>query len=100
VLVAYDLVGGRALCLQALLEPYQRPRNLRILVAEPLDELNSERSGQGSLFMTLKNRAKPFRRVRLHPEQPVGQRICFLARGATGDDASRPASKIFHERDP
>ena len=38
--------------------------------------------------------------MRAGAEQPVGQRVRLLARGAAGNDAPGGASKILHEHDP
>ncbi len=100
MLVVHDLVGGRSLRRQALLEPHQRPRDLRILVPQPLHELNGEGPRQGRLLVMLKDRAHRLARVPVHAQQPVGQVIRFLARGAARHDAPGAASKILHEHDP
>mgnify|MGYP001573289261 CR=1 FL=1 len=100
VLVVHDLVGGRSLCRQALLEPHQRRRGLRILVPQPLNELDGEGPRQGYLFVILKDQGDRLGRVRVHAQEPVGQGVHFLARGLAGHDALGPASKILHEHDP
>jgi hypothetical protein len=48
----------------------------------------------------LKDRADRLGRVRVHAQEPIGQGVRFLARGAAGHDAPGPASKILHEHDP
>jgi len=48
----------------------------------------------------LKDRSDRLGRVRVHAQEPVGQGVRFLARGAARHDAPGPASKILHEHDP
>ena len=100
VLVPDDLVGGCSLCREALLEPHQSSRDLRILLPQPLHELDSEGPRQGCLFVMLKDRADRLGRVRVHAQEPVGQGVRFPARGSTGHDALGSSSKILHEHDP
>ena len=55
MLVTHDLVGGRSLRRQAPFQPNQGRHNIRILVAQPLDELDGEGLRQRGLFVPLKD---------------------------------------------
>ena len=81
VLVAHDLVGRRALRREALVEPLQRRRDARILVAQPLHELHGERARQ----------AAPAR-ARAAPRRPARRR--GRRRRAAGRPARRPARAL------
>ena len=100
MLVVHDRIGGRPLSRQAFVEPHQRGRDLGILVPEPLDELDGEGCRQGTLFVVLEGRGDRRGGGRVHAEEPVGQRVRFLALGAARHDALRPAPEILHEHDP
>ena len=100
MLVTHDLVGGRSLRRQAPFQPHQGRHNIRILVAQPLDELDSEGLRQRGLFVPLKDEGDWLGRMPVHAQEPVGQSICFPARCPAAHDALGRASKILHEHDP
>ena len=100
MLVTHDLVGGRSLRRQAPFQPHQGRHNIRILVPQPLDELDREGLRQRGLFVSLKDQGDRLGRVPVHAQEPVGQGICFPARCPAAHDALGRASKIFHEHDP
>ena len=79
VLHADDVVGRRSLGGQALVEPEKRRRHGRVLIAEPLDELNCEGGGQPSILERLQGGRRALRRWAAHAEELVGQRVGRLA---------------------
>ncbi len=100
MLVTHDLFGRRSLRRQASFQPHQGRHNVRILVPQPLDELDREGLRQRGLFVSLKHQGDRLGRVPVHAQEPVGQGICFLARCPAAHDALGRASKILHEHDP
>jgi len=100
MLVTHDFVSGRSLRRQAPLQPRERRNKIRILVPQPLDELDGEGLQQRGLFIPLKDRGDRLGRVPVHAQETVGQGICFLTRCSTAHDALGCASKILHEHDP
>jgi hypothetical protein len=98
MLVVHDLVGAHALRREALLQPEQRRRDLRILVAQPLHELNGEGSVQGRCrFALAKHRGERLGGAPVHPQEPVGQGVGFRARGPAHPDAHRRAPQVLDE---
>ncbi len=80
MLVANDRIGGRSLCGQALVEPSQRRRDARILVAQPVHELDGESVGQPDLLDFRRARRAPARR-RVRRHRAGGRRIRRLPAG-------------------
>ena len=105
VLVAHHLVRGRCLRGEASLEPRQGRRHPRVLVPQPLHELDGKRLRQGGLLVIAQEQEQGDRvgrvgRMRVHAQEPVGQGVCFLACGAARHDAARAAAKVLDEHDP
>ena len=64
---------------EPLLEPQQRRRDLRILVAQPLHELHRERARTAARSRRSARTARPGSAVwPFDAEQPVGDRVGFL----------------------
>ena len=91
VLVAHDLVGGRSLCGQARLEPRQRRRHPRILVPQPLHELDGKGLRQGGLLVIAQDQG-----------DRVGRRCAFTprSRSARASASWRAARLVTMRRAP
>ncbi len=99
------LVGSRSLRCQTPIEPAQRRRHPLVLIAQPLDELNGEGSGQRCAIESLQDRLRRLRGSVADAEQPICQHVCFPARGkAYCDSLGRPPQVLDehhsqHDRD-
>ncbi len=98
--VAHDRLGRRVLDRQTLIEPCQRRRDPRILVAQPMHELNGERFGKRRALMGEKDDGDRFGGPFPGSEQPVGQAVRHITRRATLRDLLREASEILDQHDP
>ena len=100
VLDAHDVVGGRALRLQPLVEPEQGRRDRAVLLAQPLDELHREGRHQRA---ALEPGQAPGGRQRgavvADSQQLVGQRVGLLARRPPAHDALGQAAEVLDEHD-
>ena len=94
-----DLISGRALGLQALVQPYQRRRHLGVLIAQPLDQLNRKSSWQWPPVQALQSRLRRFGLASPDAQQTVGQRVRILARRPAPDDALGRPPQILHQDD-
>jgi hypothetical protein len=99
VLVVHDLLHGLRLGREALLEPRERRRRLRIQVPQALRELHGEGLREGRFGVALQQRGNLLRRGRLRGEEPVGEGVGLLARGPARHDAPRRAPQVLHEHD-
>ena len=99
MLLADDLVGGRALGGQPLVEPEQGRRRLGILIAKPLNQLGGEGGGQGHRSEIAEDGRGRFRLRPIHPQETVDRKIGGLAGLAPGHDPLRRAAEILHQDD-
>ena len=78
VFVAHDRVGRRSLRRQTLVEPGQRWRDPRILVAQSVHELDRERVRQPGALVTREHHRHRFGRVSASAQQTVGEAVGLL----------------------
>ena len=97
VFLAHQFVGGRSLAPEAVFQPADGRRRLRILVAQALDELDGETLGERHVLVG-RQRRRVGRDV-VHAQQPVGHQVGLLARGAPAHDALGGATQILDEDD-
>ena len=95
-----DLVGGRPLTGQALVQPEQRRGDRGILIAQPLDELHRERRHQPSVLERGEGRRHRLHGRALQSKEIVGERVGRLACRSPADDGLGQASQILDEQDP
>ena len=93
-----DVVGGRPLARQALVQPEQRRRDVRVLIAQPLDELHREGGLQRRALEALEHRR--VHRPAVEAKQVVSQRVSNLTRRPPANDGFRQAPEILDEHDP
>jgi hypothetical protein len=94
---AHGAVAIRALAAQAILEPEQRRRHARILVAQTLDELRHEGGRQRRL--ALGTQLLHRRRIAARREQAVGDRVRRAPRGTARHDGLGGAAQILDQDD-
>ena len=95
MLGANDLVGRRSLRQQPAVQPQQRRRHLGILIAQALNQFDREGPRQRRLFETFEGRFRGLCFAAANPQQPVGQNVSLMSRGAAGRDASRRSAAGF-----
>ena len=78
VLAMHDLVGGRALRGEALVQPVQGGNGGRILLAQSLHELHGEAAGQRAAIEAGQRGGRVGRDSPADPEQPVGDLVGAL----------------------
>ena len=89
VFPGHHLTGRRPLGTQLSVEPVQGRRDRRVLVAEPLDQLDCERPGQGGVVQTTQDVLGVLRWPTAQPQQAVRQLVGLGARLARADDQQR-----------
>ena len=99
VLEAHDLFRRRALGREPLLEPAQRRHDVRILLAQALDELHGEGRGQPLLLDARQRRGCVRRRPSTEAEQPVGEHVGLLARRPVPHDPLREPPEVLDQED-
>ena len=97
VLLADQLVGGRAFARQSSFQPANGGRRLGVLVAQALDELDDEALGERRPLVGLERPGIGHEIA--HAQQPVGHGVGLLAFGAAAHDADGRASEILHQHD-
>ena len=80
MLLAHQLVGGRAFARQSPLQPAHGGRRLGVLVAQALDELDDEALGERRPLVGLERPGIGDEVA--HAQQPVGHGVGLLALGA------------------
>ena len=100
MLVVHDRFGRCSLRRQPLLQPSQSRGCSRILIPQPVDELDYEGGRKRGLACMAGNRGIGLRRIPVDPQQPVRHGIRFLACGTTAYDACRGTAQILDQHDP
>ena len=98
--VAHDCIGCRVLDRQTLVEPCQRRRDLRILIAQPMHELDRKGSRERPALMRDENDSDRLGRSAACAEQTVGEAVRHLPRGTALGDLAREASEILDQNNP
>ena len=98
--VAHDRFGCRLLDRQTLVEPCQRRRDPRILVAQAMHELNRERFRKRRALMGGKDDGDGLGGASPGPEQSVGEVVRLVARRAALGNLLSEASEILDQHDP
>ena len=99
VLVANDRVGGRAGRRQAAFQPCECGRHLRVLVTQPLQQLDGERRRQRLVVPFPQHGRQRFRQRCVDAEQPVGQPVGLLPYSPSARDQFRRAPQVLHQHD-
>ena len=98
--IAHHRVGRRLLHRQTLVEPGQRRRDLRILIAQPMHELDREGLRKRPALMRRKHDGDRFGRPAARAQQAVGETVRRMPLGAALGDLLREASEILDQNDP
>ncbi len=93
------LVGGRSLRGETAIQPEQRRRHPRILIAQPLDELDGKGPRQRRVIELLQHRVRRLRRAAIDAEQPVRQSVGFPTRRKAVCDSLGGAPQVLDEHD-
>ena len=94
-----DLVGRRPLSGQTLIQPQERGGNGRILIAQALDELDSERGHERAVVEPLQPDRRRVHRAAAEPEHVVREGVGLLARRAPAHDRLRHPAEVLDEDD-
>ena len=86
---AHDVVGGRALRREPLVQPAQDRANFRIEIAQALNELYRKRALQRLFLEIAQDRLRIDGGIRCRSEQPVCKLIRFAARRAASYEEIR-----------
>ena len=85
---------------EELLEPAERGRDRRVLVAQPLEELDRAAVGSAARESRRRDAAAASGLVRAEAEQAVGELVRRLARRPAAHDLLREAAEVLDEEDP
>ena len=99
VLVANDRVRGRAGRRQAAFQPCECGRDLRILVAQALQQLDCEGRRQRLVVPFPQDGRQRFRQRRANTEQPVRQPVGLLPDRPSARDLLRRAPQVLDQHD-
>ena len=88
-------VGARALRRQTLVEPGQRGGDGRVLIAQPVDELDGEGIREDVVLHGWRARPSRDRRSSAGAQQPVGEIVGLTARRAARDDLFGEAAQVL-----
>ena len=100
VLVVHDRISRRSLRGEMLVEPRQRRGDPGILIAQAVHELDGECFGQSRAFTLGEHDRRRFGRVSARAQQPVGESVRLLPRGAAVHDQFGEPSQVFDQHDP
>ena len=100
VFVVDDRVGRRSLRGQHVIEPRQRGGDPRILVAQPVHQLDCKCSQQRRSFVRREYHRCWLGDAAARSKQAVGECIRRLPRGTVLDDLLGKASEVFDHHDP
>ena len=81
-------------------EPGQRRSDARVLIAQPVHELNGKRIRESRAFTVGEHHRDRFGGATARRQQAVGKRVRLLSRGATVHDLLRDPAEIFDQHDP
>ena len=102
-LAAMDFADGRvrsqALFGEPLVEPGQRRREPRILIAKPMNEFDREGYGKGLGAAPGEHDRRRFRGVTAHAKQSIRQAIRLVARSAASGDLLRKPPQVLDQDD-
>ena len=87
--LAHGRIRGQALFREPLVEPGQRRRELRILIAKPMHEFDREGLGKGLRVTSGENDRRWLRGAPAHSKQSIRKAIRLVARGAAACDLMR-----------
>jgi hypothetical protein len=100
VLGSDGLVGRGPLGLEHLLEPAEGGRDVGVLVAQPLEELDLARGRQGDDCQPATERVALVNGPGAQAEETIGQLIGLLARRPAVDDLLGQPSQVLDQEDP
>ena len=98
--IAHHRVCRRILDREALVKPFQRRRDLRILIAQTMDELDREGLRERSALMRHENDSGGFSRPSAGAQQAVRKAVRDLPLGAARGNLSRKPSEVLDQNDP
>ncbi len=96
---AHGRIGVQALFREPLVEPRQRRRESRILIAKPMHEFDREGLGKGLGALSGENDRRRFRSAAAHSKQPISKAISRVARDAAARNLLRKPPQIFNQDD-
>ena len=95
VFLADDRLGGRTLAREALVQPDQRRRDPRVLIAQALEQSNNEGRRQARRVEAAQRRVWRLRRPAADAEQAIGQRVSLLPSNSVRRRSARPIAAGF-----
>ncbi len=98
-LEVHELVHGRPLLREAVVEPPQRRYHCGILLAEPLRKLNRERACERDTLEAPKSGGGRELSASRRTEQTVRERVGLFAGGSRPNDPVREAPQVFDQDD-
>ncbi len=99
VFLAHDLVGGRPLRRQAVVEPAQHRRHRGVLIAQALHQLDRKGAGHDRLRELAQGRVEQRGGGDAVGENAIGEGIGGLAGGATAHDPLGGAAQVLDQHD-
>src|SRR5262249_54169529 len=99
VLAAHDLLRRRALRRQLVVQPVQRRYDGRILIAQPLNQLNCEALRQRAAIEAGEGGRSLGCPAAAETQEGMGERVGALPVQAGTDDALREAAEILYQHD-
>src|ERR1700716_1239984 len=94
-----DFVGGRALRIQALIEPKQDRADLRVQITKTLDKLHRERSVLGLVLKLAQGGRGRDQFPATGAEKTVCEKIRLIPRASAAHHNLRQSAEIFHQHD-
>ena len=95
MLLADDRLGGRALVREALVQPDQRRRDPRILIAQALEQPNDEGRRQARRVEPAQRRVWRLGRPAADAEQAIGESVRLLRGQSVRTRSARPIAAGF-----
>ena len=100
VLQAHGLLRGRALRREDLLEPTQSGRYGRVLIAKPLEELDTGGGRQSAAGEPAQGSRRRLCTLLAEAQQAVGDLVGSISGGSTAHDLLRHAAQVLDQEDP
>ena len=96
---AHGRIRSQALFREPIVEPSQRRREPRILIAKPMHEFDREGLGKGLRAASGENDRRRFRGAPVHTKQSIRKAIRLVARGPAACDLLRKPPQILNQDD-
>ena len=97
--ILHEAIDRRTARGQAFIQPGESGYHRRGLVAQPMDELNGEGIGQRAGLELREGQMQWLTGLAVGAQKAFGHAICFLLRGAIGNDLLREAPEVLDQHD-